>query len=109
MIRRMLAAAGMAGLAVMLSGAVAWAAPGERGGYGAPPSVSAAKLMPLSGEWRFTSWKILPRVWPLTEGADDYPVDGCLTFGEPEPYRIPPYSKAAVRPPAEGPPAGPRR
>ena len=25
--------------------------------------------MPRAGEWWFTSWKILPRVWPLTEGA----------------------------------------
>jgi subtilisin family serine protease len=60
MIRRMLAAVG---LAAMLSGMAAWpawAAPGARGG---------AVPMPRTGEWWFTSWKILPRVWPLTEGA----------------------------------------
>ena len=30
---------------------------------------AGAALTPRSGEWWFTSWKILPRVWPLTEGA----------------------------------------
>jgi subtilisin family serine protease len=26
-------------------------------------------LRPRAGEWWFTTWKILPRVWPLTQGA----------------------------------------
>jgi membrane-anchored mycosin MYCP len=28
-----------------------------------------ATLKPRAGEWWFTTWKILPRVWPLTQGA----------------------------------------
>ncbi len=31
--------------------------------------VSAAGLKPRAGQWWFTSWKILPRVWPLTQGG----------------------------------------
>ncbi len=60
MIRRMLAAAG---LAAMLSGVAAWPA------WAAPGARSGAALVPRTGEWWFTSWKILPRVWPVTEGA----------------------------------------
>ena len=26
-------------------------------------------LTPLAGEWWFTTWKILPKVWPITQGA----------------------------------------
>jgi subtilisin family serine protease len=61
-IRRMLAAAWVAGLAAVLSGAAAspaWAAPGHRGGTG---------LTPLSSEWWTVTWK-LSRIWPLTQGA----------------------------------------
>lgn len=31
--------------------------------------VGAIGLKPRTGQWWFTSWKILPRVWPLTQGA----------------------------------------
>jgi membrane-anchored mycosin MYCP len=31
--------------------------------------MGATGLKPRAGQWWFTSWKILPRVWPLTQGA----------------------------------------
>jgi subtilisin family serine protease len=54
----MLAAAWIAGLATVVSGVAAgpaWAAPGQ--------------LTPRAGEWWFTTWKIPPLVWPVTQGA----------------------------------------
>lgn len=56
----------------MVSGVAAssaWAAPGERGGSGQVRYGAVLGPVPRAGEWWFTSWKILPRVWPLTEGA----------------------------------------
>jgi subtilisin family serine protease len=72
MIRRLLAAAGAFGLAAAAFGMAAssaWAAPGERGGGSPAQHGTGAGLMPRSGEWWFSSWKILPRVWPLTQGV----------------------------------------
>ena len=68
-IRRMLAAAGVAAVVSGVAASSAWAAPGESGGAGQVRYGVGTGLMPRAGEWWFTSWKILPRVWPLTEGA----------------------------------------
>jgi subtilisin family serine protease len=65
----MLAAAGVAAVMSGVAASPAWAAPGERGGAGQARYGAGTGLMPRSGEWWFSSWKILPRVWPLTEGA----------------------------------------
>jgi subtilisin family serine protease len=46
-----------AGLAVALSGIAVSSAAATPG------------LTPRTGQWWFTSWKILPKVWPLTQGA----------------------------------------
>jgi hypothetical protein len=59
-------------VAVMVSGAAAspaWAAQGERAGAGQAQYEAGPGPLPRSGQWWFTSWKILQRVWPLAEGA----------------------------------------
>ena len=42
-------------------------------GAGAVPASAAdlggTSLQPRADEWWFTTWKVLPRVWPLTQGA----------------------------------------
>jgi membrane-anchored mycosin MYCP len=53
-IKQMLAAAG---LAVMVSGVAA------------APASAGTEPQPRAGEWWLTTWKMVPRVWPLTEGA----------------------------------------
>jgi subtilisin family serine protease len=65
-LRRILAAAGTA---AVLSGTAAWPAWAVDGQAGQGREGAVSALVPRSGEWWFTSWKILPRVWPLTEGA----------------------------------------
>jgi subtilisin family serine protease len=60
MIMRILTAAGAA---VVMSGVAissVWVAPAGR---------ADTALAPRAGQWWFTSWKIPPRVWPLTQGA----------------------------------------
>ena len=60
------------GLAAVMSGVAVSPAVGAR-----PAAVSGVRtsgvgaigLKPRTGQWWFTSWKILPRVWPLTQGA----------------------------------------
>ena len=69
MIKRMLAAAGAAAVVSGAAAPAAWSAPGERDSAAQVRYGAAAGLMPRAGEWWFTSWKILPRVWPSTEGA----------------------------------------
>ena len=69
MVRRMLAAAGVAAMVSGVAAGPAWAAPGEHAGAGQVRYEAGQKLLPLSGEWWFTSWKILPKVWPLAQGA----------------------------------------
>ncbi len=56
---KMLAATGMAIAICGVAATPAWAAPG-----GAGPG-----LVPRAGEWWLTTWKMVPRVWPLSEGA----------------------------------------
>jgi len=68
-IKRMLAAAGAAAVMSGAAAPAAWSAPVERDSAAQVRYGAAAELMPRAGEWWFTSWKILPRVWPLTEGA----------------------------------------
>ena len=65
----MLAAAGVAAIVSGVAASPAWAAQGERAGAGEVRQEAGATLLPLSGEWWMTSWKILKGVWPLTEGA----------------------------------------
>lgn len=58
-------AAAMSGVTVAPAVAArAVAAPGAR-----TSGMGAIGLKPRAGQWWFTSWKILPRVWPLTQGA----------------------------------------
>jgi membrane-anchored mycosin MYCP len=57
-IRRILVAAGIA--VAVSCGVAAPASAAHLGG---------ASLQPRADEWWFTTWKILPRVWPLTQGA----------------------------------------
>lgn len=68
-VRRLLTAAGMAVAVSAVAASPAWAAPGERAGAGEVRQEAGAALVPRSGEWWMTSWKILKGVWPLTEGA----------------------------------------
>lgn len=71
-IRWMLAAAGVAAVVsgVAASPALAaLAAPSEGGQAGQVRYGASTRPMPRSGEWWFSSWKILPQVWPLAEGA----------------------------------------
>jgi subtilisin family serine protease len=68
-VRRLLAAVGMAVAVSGVAASPAWAAPGERAGAGEVRQEAGAAPLPLSGEWWMTSWKILKGVWPLTEGA----------------------------------------
>lgn len=56
-LRRVLVPAGTA-VAMLLIAVPAWAAPAQ-----------TPALKPRAGEWWFTTWKILPKVWPLTQGA----------------------------------------
>jgi hypothetical protein len=65
-LRRILAAAGTA---AVLSGTAAWPAWAAAGQAGQGRDRAVTGLVPRSGEWWFTSWKILAWVWPLTEGA----------------------------------------
>ncbi|HEX6522881.1 MAG TPA: S8 family serine peptidase [Streptosporangiaceae bacterium] len=58
-----------AGVAVVVSGIAvssAWAAPTGRA---ASTGRADTALFPRAGQWWFTSWKILPKVWPLSQGA----------------------------------------
>ena len=61
---KMLAATGMA-IAVcgVAAAAPAWSA------QGAAPGNAGLRLVPRAGEWWLTTWKMVPRVWPLSEGA----------------------------------------
>jgi membrane-anchored mycosin MYCP len=61
---KMLAATGMA-IAVcgVATAAPAWSA------QGAAPGNAGPRLLPRAGEWWLTTWKMVPRVWPLSEGA----------------------------------------
>lgn len=65
-IRRMLAAVGIAAVVSAAAAPAAWAVTGERGqvGYG-----TDKEPRPRAGEWWLTTWKMVPVVWPLTEGA----------------------------------------
>jgi membrane-anchored mycosin MYCP len=65
-IKRMLAAVGVATAVSAVAAPSAWAVPGEHGqvGYGA-----GTEPRPRAGEWWLTTWKMVPVVWPLTEGA----------------------------------------
>jgi subtilisin family serine protease len=68
----MLAAAGVAVLAVMVSGlaaASAWAAAGQLDRDSRVQYEGNTGLVPRSGEWWFSEWEVQQRVWPLTEGA----------------------------------------
>ena len=69
MVRRMLAAAGVAAVVSGVAAGPAWAAPGEHTGAVQVRYEAGQGLLPLSGQWWFTSWKILPKVWPLAQGA----------------------------------------
>jgi hypothetical protein len=69
MVGRMLAAAGVAAIISGAAAGPALAAPGERAGAGQARYEAATGPVPLSGEWWFTSWKILDKVWPLAQGA----------------------------------------
>lgn len=61
---RVLAAAGLAAVLSGVAVSSAVAAPGVHGS-----EANGTGLKPRAGQWWFTSWKILPRVWPLTQGA----------------------------------------
>ncbi len=59
-----------AGMLVVVAGlAAAPAAAGEAGRTGQVSSASAASPVPRAGEWWFTTWKVLPEVWPVTQAA----------------------------------------
>jgi subtilisin family serine protease len=67
-IRRVLMAVGIS----VVTGAVAapaLAVAGESARTVRVASASAASIMPRSGEWWFTTWKVLPKVWPVTQAA----------------------------------------
>ena len=68
-IRRMLAAVGVATVVSAVAAPSAWAVPGERGRDGQVGYGAGAGLQPRAGEWWLTTWKMVPVVWPLTEGA----------------------------------------
>ena len=80
-IKRMLAAAGIFGLAAVgavlatvagpgqFGAAPAWAAPGDRAQAVQVRQATSTRLRPRAGEWWLTTWKMQPIVWPLTEGA----------------------------------------
>jgi hypothetical protein len=70
--RRLLAAAGLAGLAVVVSGVAAssvWAAPGQLDRNSLVRYEGSAGLVPRSSEWWFSRWQVQQQVWPLSEGA----------------------------------------
>jgi Subtilase family len=69
MIRRLLAAAGVVAIVSGVAASPAWAAQGGRAAAGQTRREAAQGLLPRSGEWWFTSWKILQAAWPATEGA----------------------------------------
>jgi hypothetical protein len=79
-IKRMLAAAGISGLAAVGAvlaaaggpgqfGTPAWAAPGDRAQPVQLRQATSTEPRPRAGEWWLTTWKMQPVVWPLTEGA----------------------------------------
>ena len=71
-IRRMLAVAGLAGLAVLVFGLVAapaWGTPGQPDRGSGVQYVDNTALVPRPDEWWFSRWQVQQQVWPLSEGA----------------------------------------
>lgn len=68
-IKRTLAVTGAAAVVAGMAVSPALASPGGPGMTSQTRPNDDARLVPRAGEWWFTSWKILPRVWPLTRGA----------------------------------------
>ncbi len=68
-IRRMLAAVGVAAFVSAVAAPSVWAVPGERGQVGQVGHGVGTEPRPRAGEWWLTTWKMVPVVWPLTEGA----------------------------------------
>jgi subtilisin family serine protease len=71
-IRRLLTAGGLAGLAVIVSGLAAssvWAAPGQPDRDSRAPDRGSAGLLPRSDEWWLFRWGVRQQVWPLSEGT----------------------------------------
>jgi subtilisin family serine protease len=67
--RRMLAAAAVAAFVSAVAAPSAWAVPGERGQVRQAGHGAGTEPRPRAGEWWLTTWKMVPVVWPLTEGA----------------------------------------
>jgi membrane-anchored mycosin MYCP len=65
----MLAAAGVAAVISGVAATPARAALDERARAGQVQHEAGVRLLPRAGEWWLTTWKMLPIVWPLTEGA----------------------------------------
>src|SRR6185437_14539530 len=68
-IKRTLAVTGAAAVVAGMAATPALASPDGPGMARQARQSDDARLVPRAGEWWFTSWKILPRVWPLTRGA----------------------------------------
>jgi subtilisin family serine protease len=69
MIKRILTAAGVVAIVSGVAASPALAAPGGAGSAGHVRQEASTRPLPRTGEWWISSWKILSRVWPQTEGA----------------------------------------
>jgi subtilisin family serine protease len=67
-LRRVLVSVGIAAVAVWTTAVPVSAAP-VSAAPGGSSRAGEVSFTPRAGEWWFTTWKILPKVWPLTQGA----------------------------------------